>query len=512
MRVTHHINPKRKRGPLHHADASRCPGAAPRWRFGLVFAFVLLASTAALRADDWIMWGGDPQRNMVNTAEKNIPARFDIDTGENVKWISQLGSQTYGNPIIARGKVLVGTNNEAERQPKATGDKGVIMCFSEKDGKFLWQMTHDKLEAGRVNDWPQQGICSSPAVDGDRFYYVSNRAELVCADLEGFRDGENDGPYQDEKLTSEIDGDIIWMLDMIAELGVFPHNLATSSPVYDDKLVYAVTSNGVDEGHIVLPAPDAPSFIAVDKKTGELVWERGDPGEGVLHGQWSSPAMGVMGGTRQILFPGGDGRIYSFEPETGEPIWSFQCNPEGTVWRLGGMGTRNNIIATPVIQNDRVYISVGQDPEHGEGPGHLWAIDATKRGDVTKTAAVWHNDEVTRSMSTVAIHEGVLYFCDLRGIFRAIDLNTGKTLWQHDLLSAVWSSPYVVDGKVFMGDEDGDVTVFQAGRQKKILYEVNLGNSAYTTPVAANEVLYLTSRDRLYAIQQGAKCDPEKVN
>ena len=163
------------------------------------------------------------------------------------------------------------------------------------------------------------------------------------------------------------------------------------------------------------------------------------------------------------------------------------------------------------FDDDRVYIAVGQDPEHGEGPGHLWAIDATKRGDVTKTAAVWHNDEVTRSLSTVAIHDDLLYFCDLKGIFRAIDLGSGKTLWNHDLLSAVWGSPYLADGKVFMGDEDGDVVVFQAGRQKKILSEVNLGNAAYTTPVAANGVLYLTSRDRLYALQQGAKCDPERV-
>ncbi len=483
-----------------------------RIHIGLLSALLSAAQSAPLLAADWIMWGGDPQRNMVNDAEKNIPVKWDVETGENIKWIGQLGSQTYGNPIIANGKVLVGTNNEAERQPKSTGDKGVIMCFAEKDGKFLWQMTHDKLPSGRVNDWPQQGICSSPAVDGDRFYYVSNRCELVCADLEGFLDGENDGPYQDEKLNSKIDGDILWKLDMMVELGVFPHNLATSSPVYDDKYVYLLTGNGVDEGHVVLPAPDAPSFIAVDKETGEVVWERGDPQEHILHGQWSSPAMGEMGGTRQVVFPGGDGRIYSCEPDSGDLLWSFQCNPEGTVWKLGGFGTRNNIIATPVIHGNRVYIAVGQDPEHGEGPGHLWAIDATKRGDVTKSAAAWHNDEVTRSMSTVAIHDGILYFCDLKGIFRAIDVETGKTIWDHDLLSAVWGSPYVVDGKVFMGDEDGDIVVFQAGREKKILAETNLGNAAYTTPVAANGVLYVTSRDRLYAIQQGAKSDPEKVN
>jgi len=482
----------------------------------MILAVTLVAScvvyaAASATADDWVMWGGDPQRNMVNTVEKGIPSSWNVETGENVKWTARLGSQTYGNPVVARGKVLVGTNNHGGWREGVTGDKGVILCFSEKDGKLLWQMTHDKLPAGRVHDWPRQGICSSPAVDGDRFYYVSNRCELVCADLEGFLDGENDGPCTEEKLTEKSDGDVVWKLDMMRELGVFPHNLATSSPVYDDERVYVVTSNGVDEGHVVLPMPAAPSFLAVDKQTGKVVWERGDPGEDVLHGQWSSPALGVMGGTHQVIYPGGDGRLYSFEPATGKPLWSFQCNPADSVWRLGGHGTRNNIIATPVIHGDRVYVSVGQDPEHGEGPGHLYAIDGTRRGDITEGGAVWHNDKVDRSMSTVAVDEGMVYFCDLTGIFRAIDAESGKTLWTHDMFAAVWSSPYVVDGKVFLGDEDGEMVVFAAGREKKVLSEITLDSSVYTTPVAANGVLYVTSRSRLYAIEQGAHSEPSEA-
>ena len=473
---------------------------------------VCLVAVSPLLAADWPMWGGNAQRNMANTVETDIPDRWNVETGENVKWIAQLGSQTYGNPVVAGGKVFIGTNNHAERQPKAKGDKGVIMCFRESDGKFLWQLTHDKLAAGRVNDWPKQGICSSPCVEGNRLYYVSNRCELVCADVEGFLDGKNDGPFTDETLTDTIDGDIIWKLDMIEELGVFPHNMASSSPAVYGDLVFVVTSNGVDEGHIVIPAPDAPSFIAVNKHTGEVVWERNDPGEGILHGQWSSPAIGTLGGQPQAIFPGGDGRVYAFEPESGELLWSFQGNPEGTVYKLGGLGTRNEIIATPVIHGDRVIVSLGQDPEHGEGPGHLYAIDATRRGDITKTGAAWHNSEVERAMSTVAIHDGIVYHCDLSGIFRAIDLKSGQALWEHDLYAAVWSSPYYVDGKVYMGNEDGSLVVFQAGREKKVLNTIDLGGSVYTTPVAANGVLYVTTREKLYAILQSAQCDPNKVN
>ena len=120
------------------------------------------------------MWGGSPDRNMVSD-ETNIPHTWDVKTGKNIKWTAPLGSQTYGNPVIANGRVYVGSNNNGHFQPNITGDKGIILCFAEDTGKLLWQATHDKLPTGRVNDWPEQGSCSSPAVEGNRLYYVSNR-------------------------------------------------------------------------------------------------------------------------------------------------------------------------------------------------------------------------------------------------------------------------------------------------------------------------------------------------
>jgi glucose dehydrogenase len=247
--------------------------------------------------------------------------------------------------------------------------------------------------------------------------------------------------------------------------------------------------------------------------TGDVAWYKVGPGDKILHGQWSSPAIGVIGGVKQVIFPGGDGRLYAYEAETGKELWNFQCNPEGTVYKLGGRGTRNELLATPVIYKDRVYIAMGQDPEHGEGPGHMYAIDATKRGDISTTGAVWHNGEVNRGLATVSIIDNILYHCDLSGIFRAIDPDTGKVLWKHDMGTAVWSSPYYVDGKIFEGDQDGNVVVFAAGREKKILNTNKMGESTvWTTPVAANGVLYIGTREKLYAIQQGASCDVKKVN
>jgi outer membrane protein assembly factor BamB len=397
--------------------------------------------------------------------------------------------------------------NEGQRDPGIVGDKGVVMAFQSDDGEFLWQSVHDKLPDGRVHDWPLQGVCSGPYVEGDRLYYVSNRAQVVSADTRGFRDGKNNGPHDGEKHTGEFHGDIIWTLDMIGSLDVFPHNLAAGNPIVVGDLVYTVTGNGVDEGHVNIPAPYAPSFIAVDKNSGELVWESNLPEDGILHGQWSNPAYGVIKGRAQIVFPGGDGWIYSLDPKTGELIWKFDTNPKDSVWELGGAGTRNNLISTPVIWGDRVYIGVGQDPEHGEGGGNLWAIDATGSGDVTSTAGIWHRggEDFHRTISTAAIKDDLLYIADLSGFLYCLDANTGEHYWTYDAFAAVWGSAFVADGKVYLGDEDGDIAVLKAGKELEVLSEINMGSAIYTTPVAYDGVLYIATRNKLFALAEGAQ-------
>src|SRR5258708_1482188 len=157
--------------------------AAALW-LGPHFAYVAASDPGS---GDWPMWGGTADRNMVSSA-KGIVTKWDIAKKENVRWVAALGSQTYGNPVVAGGQVYVGTNNEALRDPKQGGDRGVLMAFRASDGEFLWQHTSEKLPAGRVNDWPYQGVCSSPLVEGDVLYYVTNRCEVVALDTKGFRD------------------------------------------------------------------------------------------------------------------------------------------------------------------------------------------------------------------------------------------------------------------------------------------------------------------------------------
>ncbi len=454
-------------------------------RFLPLFCFCVLTSIWVLDASDpgkgdWPMWGGTPDRNMVSSMA-NIPTTWDVKAGKNVKWIGQLGSQAYGNPVVANGQVYVGTNNELTRNPKEGGDRGVLMCFRESDGKFLWQHTNEKLPAGRANDWPYQGVCSSPMVEGDKVYYVSNRCELVCLDSHG--DG-NGGAK------------VLWKFDMMEEVGSQPHNMSNSSPVSYGDLIYVSTANGQDESHVHIPSPRAPSIIAISKTTHKLVWEDNSVGEKILHGQWASPTVAKIGDVVQVVHPQGDGWVRGYEAMTGKKLWEFDTNPKDSVWPK----TRNETISTPVVYNNVVYQANGQDPEHGEGVGHLYAIDATKRGDITQSGKIWQYDKIRRSISTGAVYNGLLFYSDFSGFLHCLDAKTGKPYWVHDMLAAIWGSPMVINGKVYLGDEDGDVIVMEAAKEEKVIATMNMGSSVYSTPVPANGALFIVNRNQLIAL------------
>lgn len=373
---------------------------------------------------DWPQLGGTPHRNS-STDGVNIPTEWDVKSGKNIRWRAKLGSETYGNVVVANGNLYVGTNNGAaylKRYP-VTVDLGVLLCFRESNGEFLWQYSSEKLPTGRAHDWPYQGICSAPVVEGDRLWFVSNRGEVVCLDAEGFRDGENDGPFTSEKLDqSKVHGDelfesdIVWKFDMMKDLGVQQHNMATCAPTIWGDVLFICTSNGVGEDHNEIPAPDAPSFMAMDKHTGKVLWTDNSPGKNILHGQWSCPVVGILGGIPQVLFGGGDGWLYSFRADqwnVGKPelLWKCDGNPKESIYKLGGRATRNSIIAIPVICDELVYFAMGDDPEHGEGPGHLWCIDPTKRGDVSPELVLQADGQVAPVRRLIAYNPWEQVFC-----------------------------------------------------------------------------------------------------
>ena len=260
--------------------------------------------------------------------------------------------------------------------------------------------------------------------------------------------------------------------------------------------------HGVDEKTYKVLDPKVPSFVAVNRHTGEVVWKDSSPGENLVEGQWGSPAYGVVDGVEQVAFPGGDGWLYSFEPKTGKLLWKFDCN----VHEKEGEESSNQLLCTPVFHGKQVLLAVGQNPEAGGAPGCLRAIDATKRGDISKTAEVWRveGDDFGVSIATVAIHDGLVYATQLDGLIDCFELSSGKRVWQHDLLAYVWGSPYVADGKVYVRNGDGDVVILAAGKKKKVLATNTLPGLYHGTVVASDGVLYVAGESQLYAIAPAA--------
>jgi len=237
-------------------------------------------------------------------------------------------------------------------------------------------------------------------------------------------------------------------------------------------------------------------------------------------------------------------------------LWKFDANPKESKYVLGGHSDRNHIIGTPTIYKGHVFVGVGEDPEHGEGIGHFYCIDPTKRGDVSpelafngkdlthpiphhrnqavvkengeiarsnpNSAAIWeysqydmnHNGKIDfeeimhRTCGTATIKNDILFIADFSGVLHCLDAKTGKPNWAYDMLSACWGSALVVEDKVYIGSEDGAVFIFKLSPKMELLSKnengepggISMGTAVYCTPIVAHNVLYISNKNYLFAI------------
>lgn len=492
--------------------------------------FCVLVVISTVYADDQQQWGQRYSRNMVSD-ETGLPETFDPATGENIKWEAPLGTETYSTPIVSGGRVLIGTNNDRPRDPRHEGDRGVLLCLDEKDGILCWQLVVPKLIPAHYRDWPRSGICSSATVEGNRVYIVSNRGEVMCLDLNGLTDG-NDGPYKDEghhitphkaepEEISKTDADIIWLFDMQDKAGVHQHDAAHSSILLHGRYLYINTSNGLNDKHKYIPAPDAPSLIVLDKTTGRLAAQDAEHiGPRIFHCTWSSPALGQANGRTPVFFCGGDGVCYAFDAlrSASEPpevqklknVWRFDCDPTAPKENVHQyIGNRrespSNIKSMPVFHKGRVYVTHGGDIWWGKEQSWLKCIDATGTGDVINSREIWSYPLNSHCCSTPSVHNDLVFVADCGGYIHCVDAKTGKPYWTHETGDEIWASTLVADGKVYIGTRRGNFWILAANRNKKIISSIKLDSPIHGSPVAANGVLYIATMKKLYAVKKSSE-------
>ncbi|MCY3017884.1 MAG: PQQ-binding-like beta-propeller repeat protein [Planctomycetota bacterium] len=493
----------------------------------VLFLLLCLAVSAACAAGDQAHWGQWPSRNMVSD-ELGLPDSFDPATGLNIKWSVKLGTQTYSTPIAARGKVFIGTNNDLPRDPEHKGDCGVLLCLDEKDGSLCWQLVVPKREGDPYLDWPRAGWSSPPTIEGDRVYSVTNRGEVVCLDINGQANG-NDGPYLDEgkhmafaggqpQKVGPTDADVIWLFDLVSGAGIHTHDAVNASVLAAGPFLYVNSGNGVDNTHARIRCPNGPSLVVLDKATGKLLAQDGERiGPHIVHCSWSSPAMGEVNGRKLVFLGVGDGVCYAFEALQAAPpqgqvqtlkcVWRFDCDPNGPKenihqYDMNRTESPSNITGMPVFHQGRVYVTAGGDVWHGKRQAWLKCIDASKTGDITGTGEVWSYELVRHCLSSVAIHDELLYITDCGRRIHCLDADTGRPFWTHDTRDAIWASPLVADGKVYVGTQGRDFWILAAGKEKKVLSSVNLDSAISGTATAANGVVYIATMRQLHALQK----------
>ena len=484
-----------------------------------------LAAAGGAAADDAPQWGHAWTRNQVS-AEKGLPISFDPATGRNVRWSAPLGTEAHSTPVVAGGRVYIGTNNNRPRDPKHRGDRGVLLCLDARDGALLWQLVVPKRSEDPYFDWPNSGISSPATVEGDRVYIVSNRGEVLCLDARGLANG-NQGPYADEgrHMTpaeepplepGPLDADILWLFDLTSGAGIWSHDAAHSSILVRGEHLYLNTGTGVDNTHRKIRAPDAPSLVVLDKSTGRLLArEREGIAPNIFHSTWAPPSLGKLGDRELVLLAAGNGVVYAFEPISRTPpagevlalekVWSYDFDPAAPKENVHAYNQNrkegpSNIYGAPVIHDGRVYVAGGGDYWWGKVGAWIHCIDGTGRGDITRGGRLWSAELGRHVFSTPAVHEGLVYIADTRKRLHCLDAKDGSTVWTHDAVGEFWASPHLADGKVFIGTRRGEVLVFAAGREKKVLGESAVEDPISATVTTANGVAYVASMTRLYAV------------
>ena len=495
-------------------------------------ALFLVASgfLAGSFAADQPQWGEAWSRNMVS-GERGLPATFDIATGRNVKWQTEIGTEAYSSAIVASGRVYIGTNNGRPKDPKHDGDRGVLLCLEESSGRLLWQLVVPKRVEDIYFDWPNSGICSPPTVEGDRVYVVDNRGEVLCLDALGLSNG-NQGPFTNEAVRmapkgtapispGPLDADILWRFDLTSGAGIWSHDAAHSSIVVGGNYLFLNSGTGVDNTHRNIRTPDAPSLVVIDKRTGRLVARDGEAiAPNIFHATWSAPSMGRVNGQPRLFLAAGNGVVYGFDLPAEEALdryssrlpeapplrmgsaWRFDFDPEAPKTNVHKYNSNrregpSDFFGMPVFHGGRIYVAGGGDIWWGKTEAWI-KCSPTEGGSAGRL--VWSYPLRKHVLSTPAVADGLVFIADCGGVVHCLDAETGKALWTGEIAGEAWASPMVADGKVYLGTRSGKFYVFALAREKKVLGVMDLGSPISGTVTAANGTLYLATMRRLYAL------------
>jgi outer membrane protein assembly factor BamB len=386
----------------------------------------------------WPRWRGPSGQGLV------APGKYanTWSPTSNVKWRSRLPGTGNSSPIVWEDRVYVTTAQEF-------GGKLSLVAIARADGRKLWETFVPQQGVERVHE--KNGYASAtPATDGRLIYASFGRHGLVAFDR---------------------DGKIVWH----RRFGVIDnyHGPAGSPVLYKDRVFLYQDHNGTT---------GQSAFVAAfDAQTGKTLWET--PRTETVG--WGTPVMITAGG-RDELVVNSQRRVAAYDPLTGKELWTVR-------------GMTFEVIPTPVVGDNLVFASSGR-------AGPTFAIRPGGSGDVTSTHVVWSTPKGSPFVPSGVVHDGLLYLInDMQSILTVYEAKSGDLVYQGRLGVAqregFSASPVVVNGEVFLTNDDGETFVVKAGREFNLMHTNTLGERTLASPALVDGVWYWRTASSLVAIQ-----------
>lgn len=419
---------------------------------------LIVVSTTEIFASDWPSWRGPHQTGVSD--ETGLISNWSLD-GENLLWKAKFVSRT--TPIVMNGRVYVnGRTGEGVTMQRH------IACFDAETGKLIWEhklnvfhtsVPFTRVEWGNLAGDPETGNVYLFGVDG----------WFVCFDK---------------------DGKILWQVSFEEEFNRFSgYGGRTGTPVIDEDLVIVDYINNSWGDQLA----QRNRLAAYDKRTGEQAWVSALSGP-PKNTNYSVPVIAVIDDVRQLIVGGADGALYGVKARTGEELWKFLFSKEA-------------VHTSPVVDGTKVYICHSEENFDSTEMGGMICIDATGRGDITKTHEVWRHEGVRAGYVSPLIHDGRIYVVTNSGNLMALDAVNGKEYWTFNVGTVGKGSPVWADDKIFTTEVNGGFHIIQPGDtsaksldSKSIDFDQGRKAEVYGSPAIAYGKVYFTTEEGLYCL------------
>jgi outer membrane protein assembly factor BamB len=433
----------------------------------VIGCLVLLATAGVgrLSADNWPQWRGPAGTGA--SSEVRVPDTWS-DTS-NIAWRTPLrgigisspivwGERVYVTSQIGRGESRVGPRlgqggSASDEERALAGGRGsgggasfLVEALDSNSGASVWTFELPaEGELPPVHD--KHNLASaSPVTDGERIYAIFGTGQVAAVDAKGQK---------------------VWTRNLVKEYGPFDINWGHgSSPLVHQGTLYLVCYH-----------ESAAYLLALDARTGRQLWKVDRP-KGVI--SYSTPIV-VPAGTGEELIVNSSAGIEAYDPKTGASLWHFDEDNRFP-------------IPVPLFHDGVIYVSRG----YRSGP--YAAIRPGGRGDVAKTHVVWHVATGAPYISSLALHDGLLYMAGDVGVITCIDARTGQSVWRERIGGIFTASPVAADGKIYLAGESGETVVLRAGRTPQVLGRNRIKGRILATPAIAGGRIFIRTDDAMIAI------------